>query len=188
MKDNLVLSSLQERIKDDEPKLLDHMIEEFSCARDPDVEAFLKEKAVPYERSGVSRTYFYTMEEDKPCIVAFFAVAITSTGFERVTKSRKAKILGGKPGRDTKDHFGGILIAQLARCDDYSTEDINGKEMLFDAEKIIERGRYFLGGKVIYLDCRKSLIEFYEENGYSQMSDDPYSHDLYKMFKGLPKI
>jgi hypothetical protein len=97
-------------------------------------------------------------------------------------------VLGGKPGRDTKDHFGGILVAQLARSDDFDSSDINGRELILSAEKIIEQGRYFIGGKIVYLDCRTPLIDFYRENGYALVSDGPYPSGFYKMFKSLPKI
>ncbi|MDR1795851.1 MAG: hypothetical protein LBR44_00150 [Clostridiales Family XIII bacterium] len=165
------------------------MIEEFSCAKDTDVETFLKEQAIRYERDGLSRTYLYiTSENDDPAIAAFFSVAITSTEFPGVTKSRKAKILGGKPGRDTKDHFGGILVAQLGRSDAFAQGDINGHEMIEDAEYVIERGCYYLGGKVVYLDCREPLIGFYEQNGYALVKPELYPSGYFKMFKSLHKL
>jgi hypothetical protein len=125
---------------------------------------------------------------ESSAIAAYFSVAITSTDFEGISKNRKAKVLGGKPGRDTKDHFGGILVAQLARSDAFGSSDIGGKEMIEDAEKIIEQGRYFIGGKIVYLDCRAPLIDFYRENGYALVGDEPYPSGFCKMFKSLPKI
>jgi hypothetical protein len=169
-------------------ELIDRAINEFSCARDTDVELFLRNHAIRYERDGLSRTYLYVTEDNEPCIVAFFSVAITSTEFPGVTKNRKAKILGGKPGRDTKDHFGGILIGQLGRSDDFGTDDINGQELILAAEKIIEQGRYYLGGKIVYLDCREPLIEFYGKNGYALVKSEPYPNGYHKMFKSLPKL
>ncbi|MDR1815465.1 MAG: hypothetical protein LBR00_02130 [Clostridiales Family XIII bacterium] len=107
MRSDFTLVSLQEAMKDGNERLLDNKIEEFSCSRDADVAAFLKEKAIHYERSGLSRTYLYFANDDETYrIAAFFSVAITSTDFEGISKSMKAKVLGGKPGRDTKDHFG----------------------------------------------------------------------------------
>jgi hypothetical protein len=94
---------------------------------------------------GRGKSYLYiTQDGENISIVAYFSVAITSTDFERISKSRKAKVFGGKPGRDTKDYFGGILIAQFARGDAFDSSDINGREMILDAEKIIDQGRYYL--------------------------------------------
>ena len=189
MRSDFVLTPLQERIKDDKPELLEKMIEEFSCEKDPDVEWFVKNNALNYERKGLSRTYFYlTNLEGKPVIAAYFTLAITATSFEGISKSRKAKVLGFKPGRDTKDHFGGILIGQLARSDGFTSSEISGQEMIEDAEILIEMGRYYLGGKIVYLDCKEPLIEFYEKNGYATVVQAPYPDGYYKMFKTLPEM
>jgi hypothetical protein len=174
---------------DSDPKLLDKQIAEFSCVKDPDVESFLKEKAIIFERSGISRTYFYAIDdEDSSEIVAYFSVAITATSFEGIGKSKKSKILGSTPYRDFLDHFGGLLVAQLARCDRYTSDDINGTVLIKAAEKTIEQGRVYLGGRVLYLDCKAPLIPLYEENDYQLLRPEPYTNGLYKMFKMMPKI
>jgi hypothetical protein len=189
VRNDLGFHPLQEQMKKVTPEFLAQMIDEFSCVKDADVESFFRGQSIRYERDGLSRTYLYVTEEkDSPHIAAFFSVAITSTEFPGVTKSRKAKILGGKPGRDTKDHFGGILVAQLGRSDAFGTDDINGEELILAAEKIIERGRYYLGGKVVYVDCRAPLITFYEQNGYALVKSKTYPNGYYKMFKSLPKV
>jgi hypothetical protein len=189
MKSDLELIPLQNQIKNSRPELLDKKIEEFCCAKDPDVESFLKKNAVKYERSGISRTYLYVLEnEERSHIVAYFSVGITATSFEGVSTSRKSKVLGGTPGRDSQDHFGGIIIGEVGRNDRYSGDDLSGREMIADAEEIIEQGRNFLGGKIVYLDCREALIKFYERNGYTKVVDSPYPNGFYKMFRTLPKI
>jgi len=97
LRSDIELIPLQEQMKSRHTELLQREIERFTCAKDADVESFLKEKAVRYERDGLSRTYLYVIgDEDNAAIAAFFSVAITSTEFPGVTKSRKAKILGGK--------------------------------------------------------------------------------------------
>jgi hypothetical protein len=172
-----------------EPELLEREIGEFSCTRDADVERFLKKDAIRYESEGYGRTYIYTAnEENLPQIVAFFTVAVTSTDFSDVTKSRKRKVLHSKPGRDSQDFFGGILIGQLGRADGFDATDINGQEMLKDAETIIEMGREHIGGKIIYLDCKAPLIPVYQENGYNLVKEEPFASGYYKMFKILPQI
>jgi predicted GNAT family N-acyltransferase len=189
MRSELELIPLQDQIKTSRPELLDRQIEEFCCAKDPDVESFLKKNAVNYERSGISRTYLYVInKEDDSDIVAYFSVGITATSFEGVSGSRKSKVLGGTPGRDSQDHFGGIIIGEVGRSDKYSGSDLSGREIIADAEEIIEQGRKFLGGKIVYLDCREPLIQFYEKNGYTKVVDSPYPSGFFKMFKTLPKI
>jgi hypothetical protein len=181
--------SLRSQVKEGEQELLDRKIGEFFCAKDRDVEIFLKKSALRYEREGYGRTYLYTaFHNGHVLIVAYFTIAITATSFLEVTKSRKRKVLHSKPGRDSQDHFGGILVGQLARADGFTSEDINGQEMLEDAEKIIELGREYLGGKLVYLDCKEKLIPFYEKNGYKPVRKEPYPSGYFKMYKILPEI
>jgi len=189
MRSDLRLFPLQEQIKETEPEILDKLIEGFSCSADPDVELFLKNNSINYERKGLSRTYLYICDSDGLSrIVAYFTVAITATSFEKISKSRKASVLGFKPGRDAKDHFSGLLVGQLGRADGFCPTDINGQEMIEDAEKLIEKGRYFLGGKIVYLDCKEQLIKLYQNNGYKLVIQDPYPGGYYKMFKALPEL
>ncbi|MDR0853355.1 MAG: hypothetical protein LBN34_03200 [Clostridiales Family XIII bacterium] len=141
MRNDTTLTALRLFVEE-EPKILDWKIEDFSCARDPDVERFLKNDALRYESEGYGRTYLYTThDKGQSRIMAFFTVAITSTDFRDISKSRKRKVLHSKPGRDGQDFFGGILVGQLGRADGFDSTDINGQEMLNGAEIIIEMGR-----------------------------------------------
>ncbi|MDR0851768.1 MAG: hypothetical protein LBN36_04685 [Clostridiales Family XIII bacterium] len=189
MRSDLELIRLQDQIISSKPELLDRQIREFCCAKDPDVEAFLKEKAVLFERSGISRTYLFVVNDnERSNIVAYFSIAITATNFEGVSKSRKTHVLGATPYRDFLDHFGGLLVAQLARDDSYTPNDINGIELINAAEKTVEQGRFYLGGRVLYLDCRHPLIALYEKSDFKLLRNEPDSLGLYKMFKMLPKL
>jgi hypothetical protein len=170
-------------------ELLEDKLREFSCAMDSDVETFIRSKAIDYEKAGYSRTFIYeAKDKGVASIAAYFTVAITSVSFADVSRSRKSKVLGGYPGRDSLDHFAGLLIAQLARADGVSKEVITGQQLIENAEEVIEQGRRFLGGKVIYLDCKEPLVEFYENNGYVLINNEPHSRGLYKMFKALAKL
>jgi hypothetical protein len=147
MRNDLEFVSLQSHAEQDTPELLGRKIEEFCCTKDPDVEIFLKRNAIRYEREGYGRTYLYMdVESNRAKIAAYFTLAITATSFQEVSKSRKRKVLHSKPGRDSQDYFGGLLVGQLARCDGFASANISGQEMLADAEKIIELGRRYLGG------------------------------------------
>jgi hypothetical protein len=188
MRNDTTLTALRLFVEE-EPELLDRKIEEFSCARDTDVEHFLKKDALRYESEGYGRTYLYTTHgKEQSRVMAFFTVAITSTDFRDISKSRKRKILHSKPGRDSQDFFGGILVGQLGRADGFDSSDINGQEMLTDAETIIEMGREHIGGKIVYLDCKAPLIPVYQQNGYNLVKEEPFASGYYKMFKILSPI
>jgi hypothetical protein len=166
------------------------MLKEFRCERDQDVEAFIHNKAIFFENNGLSRTYLYLDGDNLSNlkVAAYFTTAITVTNFMAIPKSRREKILGSTPGRNNQDYFAGLLVAQLARSDDYSKAEIDGAELLGTCESIIEQGRNYLGGKIIYLDAKEPLVGFYRENGYELLNNEPEDNGLFKLFKVLPKL
>jgi hypothetical protein len=121
-----------------------------------------------------------------PPIAAFFTLAITATDYSEISKSKKAKVLGSKPGRETFKAFGGILIGQLARDDRYDSGFINGEELLNECEKYIELGRQYIGGRIVYLDCKEILLKTYQKSNYKLLTDSVTSEGYYKMYKVLP--
>jgi hypothetical protein len=186
----LRLESLRGHLLSGYPQeLLEKKLGEFSCSRDSDIEAFIRTKAIDYERSGLGRTYLYLDETgDKVKLVAYITIAITSVDYAEVSRNRRKKILSRKPGRDSRDHFPGLLIGQLARDDRYDKSVIAGSDMIVDAERLIDTVNQTIGGMLIYLDCKDDLIKLYERNGYELLSDKEPDNGLYKMFKPLPKI
>ncbi|MDR1185459.1 MAG: hypothetical protein LBK67_11785 [Coriobacteriales bacterium] len=187
-----VIQPLSDFLKPDtNQELLDQKLGEFCCARDIQLKKFIHTQAVNYEKKGFSRTYLVfdlTAEQQLsiPPIAAFFTLAITATDYSEISKSKKAKVLGSKPGRETFKAFGGILIGQLARDDRYDSSFINGAELLDECERYIEYGRQFLGGRIVYLDCRAALVKTYQNSDYKLLTDTPSTEGYYKMYKVLP--
>ncbi len=49
----------------------------FVCHKNEDIEHFLQEKAIPFEKLGKSRTYFiYDEDAEEFCILAYFTLAL----------------------------------------------------------------------------------------------------------------
>jgi hypothetical protein len=195
MRSDIQLNSLREQLLSEPEKLfeLERKFKEFRCLRDNDIERFIQNNAIVFEKSGLSRTYFYTLadtssKKEKTGIAAYFSIAITAADFSGVGRSRREKILGRMPSRDRQDHFGGLLIAQFARNDHYNSATINGREMMCDCLEIVERGRDFTGGRTLYIDCKEPLVSYYEKFGFRLLRDAKDSSGLHTLFIGLPRI
>jgi len=70
------LSCLLEQ-KDD--VTVEEFLSRFNCEKEPDVQSFLRENAISFEKRHLSRTYLLVREicEDKPLeLIAYFSVAI----------------------------------------------------------------------------------------------------------------
>jgi hypothetical protein len=185
------IQSLGELLSNDiSQELLDQKLGEFCCTRDSQLEKFIHSLPVVYEKKGFGRTYLvFDLAyggQPIPPIAAFFTLAITATDYSEISKNKKAKVLGSKPGRETFKAFGGILIGQLARDDRYDSSFINGAELLNECERYIEYGRQFLGGRIVYLDCKEALVKTYQNSDYKLLTDSPSAEGYYKMYKVLP--
>lgn len=174
-----------------EVELLGLRLKEFICSRDKQLNDFIHNKAIGYEIKGFSRTYLVVdtsvdLTSGFRPIAAFFTLAITATDYGNISNSRKERVLGSKPGRNTFKAFPGLLIAQLARDDRYDSDFINGETLLLECENYIDLGRRYVGGRNIYLDCKGPLVPTYQKSGYRLLTDDPTDDGYYKMYKVLP--
>lgn len=172
-------------------ELLEQRLKEFRCSRDEQLEKFIHEQAVFFEKKGYGRTYLVLdISSDRligiPPIAAFFTLALTATDYSGISKSKKEKVLGSKPGRNAFRAFAGILIGQLARDDRYDASFIDGEALLRECEHHIELGRQYLGGRIVYLDCREALVKTYQKSNYRLLSERSNSEGYFKMYKVLP--
>jgi len=71
------------------------LISVFVCEKDKDIESFLKEKAILFEKLGKSRTYFiFNEDEDEFNILAYFTLAMQVLKVpEELLSGRKTKVL-----------------------------------------------------------------------------------------------
>jgi hypothetical protein len=172
-------------------KLLERRLKEFRCIRDEQLQSFVHEQVIFYETKSYGRTYlvFDTSTDTAdsiPRIAAFFTLALTATDYSGISRSKKEKVLGSKPGRNTFKSFAGILIGQLARDDRYGSNFINGETLLRECEAYINLGRRYLGGRIIYLDCKDAVIKTYQKSNYKLLADVASAEGYFKMYKILP--
>lgn len=166
------------------------LISVFICEKDKDVENFLKEKAILFEKLGKSRTYFIFDEEqnDEFNILAYFTLAMQVLRVpEELLSGRKTKLLDGfsSKARGTKiTEFPSILIGQIAKNDLYR-ELISGREVLEYCLITVLTGQSVLGGRIIMLECKDIpyIIELYERFGFQKLERDYEENELLQMIK-----
>lgn len=170
---------------------LEHLIEElgedrtkeilssFSCALNPDVEKFLKEKAIEFSKQSISATHLvFTSFKDDIVLIGYFTLANKVLTINKSTLSKSLAKKISKFGVYEKDlkafNLSCPLIAQLGKnfSNGYN-ELIKGDELLGLACDEIERVQLSVGGKLAYVECedRTCLIEFYEEHGFKRINN-----------------
>ncbi len=169
-------------------KLIDSF-KRFSCSREKDLETFLVHKAIEYENIEYGKTYLvidtnkldtYTFE-----IIAFFTVGLTSVDISKMSQKKKKKVLGTLPGRDSKDSVPAFLIGQFGRNENYTKDDITGEVLLAECFEQLKRVQGIVGGKMIVVECRESLLKFYKKHAFKQIEENASKEGLFSLYRRL---
>lgn len=169
--------NLGDMIKEIGEEMCKHQIANFSCSLDPDIDLFLKEKAIIFENMDLSRTYLvYTSFQDEKVLVGYFAIANKVLKIRHdISKNLRKKLTGSKTkdikeipvyliGQLAKNHFGNLKKLNL----------ISGEELLRLAFKKILEAQSVAGGRIILVECSDlpKVREFYERYGFRFYSQD----------------
>lgn len=169
----------------DEDKELRPLLSSFSCAKDHDIESFLKEKAIEFEKLAKSRTYIVFDEQEltekrlsELTIYGYVSIALKILTVPEDTSNRVRKEIDGYNakihGIQLKD-FPCYLIGQLSKNTAVKENEITGKNLLEYAESVISTAVNAVGGRYMMIECRneEKLIAFYSNNGFSEIARIP---------------
>ena len=170
---------MDELQEDERVKML---LSSFSCAKDPDIEYFLHQRAVEFEELSKSRTYLIfdrqeleTKRLEQLTIYGYISLALkVLTVSEEVSNHTRKEIDGLSAkirGKQIND-FPCYLIGQLARNTDVPGECLSGGKLLAFARDVISTSVEAVGGRYVMIECRNAekLIRFYKDNGFSEIS------------------
>ena len=149
----------------------------FKCSKDADVEAFLHINAIQYEITHRARTYLCSCV-DRFEILGYFAIAIRDLEITpAVSKNLKKRLAYGFTNMN---HVPAYLIGQVAKCD--TCTDKIGKLLIDSSIEYIKKSRDYVGGRVVYLDCKEVLCAYYEKLGFNYLQDND---DLKQMIQTI---
>lgn len=167
------------------------LISFFSCEKDKDIEIFLKEKALLFEKLGKSRTYIILDEDDDDFnILAYFTLAIQVLKVNNeLLSGRKTKSLDGFSSkvRGSKiTEFPAILIGQIGKNDPYK-ELISGLEVMELCLSMVLKGQQVLGGRIVMLECKdiEPIINLYQKFDFRKLDKDHEKDELLQMIRVL---
>jgi len=166
------------------------LISIFVCGKDFDIESFIKEKAIIFERLGKSRTFLIFNEDaDDFRILAYFTLALQVLKVPEELLGRKTKAFDGFSSKikgDKITEFPTILIGQLGKNDLFK-ESISGFDVMQYCLSTLLEGQARLGGRIIMLECKNIpyLIGFYEQFGFCKLEKEYEEDELIQMVKIL---
>lgn len=150
------------------------ILNDFECPLNPDVEYFIKEKALQFLKMGISRTFLVSSSyKEKNVIVGYFALTnkITKINRNKLTNSVR-KRLNRFSEQSAIEKYCTVslpLIGQLGKNfkNNYNSL-IKGDDLLKLACDKVTEAQNILGGKFVFIECedKEKLKEFYESNGF----------------------
>ncbi len=150
-------------------------LETFHCSRDYDVESFLRENAISFERRHLSRTYLLVdpskESEKEPAILAYFSLAISAMCVgDAVSKTMRRRLCVNP----MSSIMASYVIGQLGKNDRYANET-RGGDILEIAVTYILEAHQVVGGRFVRVDCRDNakIKRFYERNGFTFVQKNP---------------
>jgi hypothetical protein len=169
---------------------IEESFKKFSCQREKDLENFLLQKAITYERTNYGKTYLCIdkseLDNGKFIVIAYFTLAQKSLDISNLSKNKKRKVLGEYPGRDGLNSVPAYLIGQLGRCDNCSKEDLMGQQILNECYHAISLAARVVGGNLLVLECREHMFEkFYKDQGFKKLYNELNEEGLYTLYKKI---
>ena len=163
---------------------LTDIFKKFSCKKELDLEKFLHDKCLNYEKAGTCRTYLMLDKEElykriKIKILAFFSISTTTLEITDFSNRTKKKILGPLP-QQNKDFIPVFLIGQLGRNDNCNKEQLPGEEIIGECLAAIKRAQEIVGGRIALVECREHLVKFYESHGFVKVTNERKLYQLYR--------
>lgn len=158
------------------------LISIFLCRKDNDIENFLKEKAITFEKLGKSRTFLVFDEDaEEPRILGYYTLALQVLKIPEEFSNRKIKVLDGfnaKINGEKVTELPTILIGQFAKNELYIDSGFSGDELMQYCLNTLLDGQQRLGGRIIMLECKDIpyLIKFYGNYGFTRLDRD-YNED-----------
>ena len=125
----------------------------FSVKRNPDVESFIRNNAVAYEKSDNARTYLVMTENIDILgylnidILGYFSLALSVVDIPSgISKAMMKKMRGF--GRYSADSVPCYLLGQLARDDNASHDDLMMRDFIDFAIEYIMVAKQYVGGRL----------------------------------------
>jgi hypothetical protein len=156
------------------------ILSSFSCPLNPEIESFLKEKAITFTKSALARTYIvYKISDGTAIMAGYFALTpkpVLIKDFSMVSKSFEKKVRWYSetyPEYDAQA-ISVYMIAQLSK--NFTSEAIGlitGDELLTIAMSKIADIHADLGGKFVCVECFDTpvLTEYYRRNDFRRLQD-----------------
>jgi acetyltransferase, GNAT family len=171
--------SINDLLKYDTEKYVkENILNTFSSRKNNNVEDFLHNKAIFFEKSSISTTHLIFDNNDT--LLGYFSVAnksliLPNERFENLSNSKQKKLM--QSGQKVGNGFylvNSYLLGQLGKNFNLSeSEQIKGNFLLSLAFELLLEAKELINAKYVWLECRNSekLVDFYKKFGFEKIDN-----------------
>ena len=144
-------------------------ITQFTC-KDSDVETFLKDKAIDFERRDKSRTYLIFDDSGKT-LLAYYTLSLKALLFNRSVSKTTAKSIDGF-SKNVRA-VGIIMIGQFGK-DYIKASHVDGSKLFDICMETVYRTQDLIGGRFVMLECHdiEKVVDFYKNQNFISLQYD----------------
>lgn len=143
--------------------LWDKLKDSFYCPKNSDVESFLKNKAVLFDKTHNARTYVIINDEAK--LLAYFALSFKEVLLPLDLPKTQIKDIDGisKNAKFSR----GFLLGQVGK-NFFDGNDIKISDIFDEIYRVLIKSQGLIGGRVLFLEClnNNKLKELYQNQGF----------------------
>lgn len=159
---------------------LEKILDTYRNSKDPDIEDFLRNKAVTYEKRKWCSVYLLVNEEKLNNETIFIEGYFTLSNrvlhlSDKVSNNLRKKLYNGLKKTD-ENYIHVLLIGQLGKyIDEDSCSLLSAEEILDSAFEIIEQVRERIVCNCVILECnseRNSLRNAYQNYGFHELQSE----------------
>lgn len=167
-------------------EVIEHKLATFSSPKNPEIENFIRNKAISFATGKLSITYLVN-DEDTGNILGYFTLthkSIIISGEHLSSTSRKKLARYSRMDSSTGNYMASsFLLAQFGK--NYAldkTERIDGAVLMQMATDVLVNIQRQIGGGIVYLDCedKPELTTFYRRQNFKEFDDRFSSEDNQK--------
>ena len=155
------------------------MLSDFFCKENEEIEDFIRNKAISYEKKGLSKTVL--IMNKRKSILGYYSITTKSFVLDfHLNSSRKKKYFGSSQTHG--DIIPSILIGQLGK-NDKASESFKGDTLMGCVFRYIADMSVLTPSVVCYVehDGSRKLIDYYQRQGfeYIKREKDEIEKNLY---------
>lgn len=179
----------------DEGYIKKNFLEDFKSIETNDIEIFLYEKAIKYEKDSISSTYLVFNENGT--LVGYFSIVnkglvITEHNYKILSNTQKRKLTySGRKLENSVYIVNSYLLGQIGKNYNIPKEEmIEGIDLLTLAFNLILEAEKIINAKYVWLECenKNKLIDFYNNFGFQKIKDFRFENNLTVMIMKLKKL